>query len=279
MSLLSYSSFQKFPAETALSIIFATTPRTNPPPSRTITSDELSSLLSPFDMKRLESYSDSMVDYHVILDLVPTIAQLFFARRLDPEECKLSAVQQVILLALGLQRKPVEAMEAELGMGPTQTLANFGKILKRITKYLQDVQKEGLSRELPAEQPGLKQNGVALKPIQQTVEEELRAAPRQPAEEDLDDDTRAARRVQRELLDSMDMSQFAIDGAADFSAAQNQVEALARAEAEGTAGLSSTVSIRSAEGAASGTDMAKKGKKEKRRESEGGDNKRKKVKA
>jgi len=51
-----------------------------------------------------------MLDYHVILDLLPTIASLFFEKRLG-EDIKLSAVQSSILLALGLQRKTIEEVE------------------------------------------------------------------------------------------------------------------------------------------------------------------------
>lgn len=67
-------------------------------------------MLSPFDLKRLESYANNMLDYHVILDLLPTIAQLYFEKRLG-SELRLSAVQSSILLALGLQRKTVEDVE------------------------------------------------------------------------------------------------------------------------------------------------------------------------
>ena len=75
-----------------------------------LTSSELSILLTPFDMKRLESYANNMLDYHVILDLLPTIAALYFDRRLGPE-VRLSAVQSSIFLAMGLQRKSVEDVE------------------------------------------------------------------------------------------------------------------------------------------------------------------------
>ena len=42
---------------------------------------ELRQSLSPFDTRRLHSYSNNLVDYHVIVDLVPTRALLlsFFA--------------------------------------------------------------------------------------------------------------------------------------------------------------------------------------------------------
>lgn len=74
-------------------------------------SAELSILLSPFDLKRLESCANNMLDYHVVLDLLPTIASLFFEKRLG-DEVRLTAVQSSILLGLGLQRKAVEEVEA-----------------------------------------------------------------------------------------------------------------------------------------------------------------------
>jgi len=73
-------------------------------------SQELAILLTPFDLKRLESYANNMLDYHVILDLLPIVAGLFFQRRLG-DEVRLTAVQSSILLALGLQRKTIEDVE------------------------------------------------------------------------------------------------------------------------------------------------------------------------
>ena len=67
-------------------------------------------LLTPFDLKRLDSYANNLLDYHVILDLLPIVAALYFEKRLGPE-VHLSAVQSSILLALGLQRKTVEEIE------------------------------------------------------------------------------------------------------------------------------------------------------------------------
>ena len=75
-----------------------------------LTNQELSFLMSPFDLKRLESYANNQLDYHVILDLLPTVASLYFEKRLG-EDVHLSAVQSSILLALGLQRKSIEEVE------------------------------------------------------------------------------------------------------------------------------------------------------------------------
>jgi tRNA(Met) C34 N-acetyltransferase TmcA len=43
-----------------------------------LTRDDVVRDLSPYDLKRLDSYARSMVDYHVIVDLVPTVAQHLF---------------------------------------------------------------------------------------------------------------------------------------------------------------------------------------------------------
>ena len=282
MNLLSYDSFKKFDSATALSIIDAANAR-RPSSTQAISADELNTLLTPFDMKRLESYAESMIDYHVVLDLIPSIASLFFSRRLGPD-CTLSAAQQAILLALGLQRKPVEALERELGIGPTQTLALFGKILRRITKHLQDIQKAGLGKDIPLEQPAMPQtNGQdGWKAVEETAEEELA--------QDVDDEAKRARAVQRELLDSMDMSQcvirhrgscsitadqfrYAIDGSADFSTAETQVKTLASAPADVRSRLSTTVSVKTKPGGEISVEKGQKGEKgekvkEKRRRSE-----------
>jgi len=44
-----------------------------------ISKQKLEGFISVFDLKRLESYSKNLVDFHLIMDLVPTIAKLFFS--------------------------------------------------------------------------------------------------------------------------------------------------------------------------------------------------------
>jgi N-acetyltransferase 10 len=39
---------------------------------------QLESFISVFDLKRLESYSKNLVDFHLIMDLLPTIAKIYF---------------------------------------------------------------------------------------------------------------------------------------------------------------------------------------------------------
>jgi len=43
-----------------------------------VTRQTLENHISVFDLKRLESYSNNLVDFHLIMDLVPSIAKLYF---------------------------------------------------------------------------------------------------------------------------------------------------------------------------------------------------------
>lgn len=69
---------------------------------------ELEKHISLFDLRRLDSYSKNMVDFHLVLDLVPTIAKLFFNKQTLPKgTVNLSYVQAAILIGLGLQYKKI----------------------------------------------------------------------------------------------------------------------------------------------------------------------------
>lgn len=74
--------------------------RTKPTPScvtvTALSSSELAAHFTPYDLKRLELYSRSMVDYHLIMDLVPVVARIFFLKQLG--DMSLSAAQCVRIL-------------------------------------------------------------------------------------------------------------------------------------------------------------------------------------
>ena len=54
---------------------------------------ELDAYLTKYDLKRLEMYSKNLVDYHLIMDLIPALARLHFLNRMG--DTHLSAVQSV----------------------------------------------------------------------------------------------------------------------------------------------------------------------------------------
>ncbi|EJD45688.1 DUF699-domain-containing protein [Auricularia subglabra TFB-10046 SS5] len=207
LSLLSYQ-FREFGSATALSVLEATNaaiePREADPDvsdtARVLSSVELSYMLTPFDLKRLESYANNMLDYHVVLDILPTIAALYFDRRM-PQGVHLSAVQSAILLALGLQRKSIEDVEAELQLPVSQALALFVKALRKISKYLHDIQRSAVAATLPG--PVTLDRGSMLArnggQVGREIEEELVQAGKDAL---LDE---AERRRRREMIDGLDL--------------------------------------------------------------------------
>ncbi|KAG5652226.1 hypothetical protein H0H81_005768 [Sphagnurus paluster] len=192
--------------------------------AKDLTSAELAILLTPFDLKRLESYANNMLDYHVILDLLPTVASLYFQKRLG-EDVRLSAVQSSILLAIGLQRKTVEEVEAELQISVSQALALFVKVVRKITKRLVDLQKAAISADLPDAATKTIPQGpqpTDWKPVAVSLEDELNEAGEEV--------TTALREKQREMIDALDLKKYAIDDATvDWSVAEEQVSHIGRA--------------------------------------------------
>lgn len=47
-----------------------------------LTSAELTAQFTPYDLKRLEMYSRNMVDYHLMMDMMPAIARMYFLKQM-----------------------------------------------------------------------------------------------------------------------------------------------------------------------------------------------------
>ncbi|KAI4137296.1 MAG: hypothetical protein L6R39_007357, partial [Caloplaca ligustica] len=158
LSLLSYQ-FRTFPSVLALSINESANTGarldTSSPP-RPLTRSELDDEFSPFDLKRLDSYANNMLDYHVIIDMVPQIAFLYFTRRLEPA-VSLTGVQQSILLAIGLQRKVLDDVEKELNLPASQLLAMFVKIVRKVSSHFRALVAGTVAETMPAPVPAQEQ--------------------------------------------------------------------------------------------------------------------------
>ncbi|OCB85081.1 DUF699-domain-containing protein [Sanghuangporus baumii] len=260
---LTPSLLREFGSVMALSILGAADEglrRLDSDSAREIGSQELSILLTPFDLKRLDSYANNLLDYHVILDLLPTIATLYFEKRLGPE-VHLSALQSSILLALGLQRKTIEEVEAELQLPVSQALALFVKVIRKIAKRLQDIQKAAISAELAlppppsATTPGARTRNASedenesKKPRDMAAKHERLTDSGKGEDKGEDKDEtpgqRAFKEKQREMIAALDLSKYAItNSTADWSSAEVQVAQLTK-EQKSSAGRSSIVSIKS----------------------------------
>jgi len=189
INLLSYQ-FRNFSAQLALEIlnnkIANQVKRSN-----SLNKTELLKTFTVYDLKRLESYANNTIDYHLILDMLPTMSFHYFLHRLDSSakgnnpndddssskaddqqaggKLHLSPVQQTILAGLGLQRKSVDDLEKELGLPSSQILALFNKTVRKITAVYHSLQESAIEFE---EKPkkGAKKDSKAEK--KKTREEE-----------------------------------------------------------------------------------------------------------
>jgi N-acetyltransferase 10 len=114
------------------------------------TKADLDRLFSVYDIKRLEAYTKNIVDYHVILDLLPQISKLYFNGSIS-EIINLSLVQCCLLIGLGLQYKHVETVADELNLKVNQILAMFNKTLRRILKFFLELEIDSENKSLPSE--------------------------------------------------------------------------------------------------------------------------------
>lgn len=230
MSLLSYQ-FSKFPAVTAISLdqSAGNGAKLDDVEVAPLTKSELDQVMSPFDLKRLESYANNMLDYHVILDLIPTIASLYFTGKLR-NSIQLSGLQQCVLLAIGLQHKNFDSLAAEHNVNASQLMALFIKIVRKVTAHFGSLVTAAADAELPkaaslgvsrADASGAHDDEVVddrFAPLATTLDDEL--------EEGGDEALKEIRKKQRELIDSLPLDQYAVDGdAPEWEDAEKQVKA------------------------------------------------------
>ncbi|KPI36300.1 uncharacterized protein AB675_7257 [Cyphellophora attinorum] len=236
LELLSFQ-FRAFPAVQSLSISeSATAPSKSQQTTistRPFTNTDLSSTFTPFDLARLNSYAANMLDHHVILDLLPRLAFLFFTSRVP--QVSLSGVQQSILLAIGLQRKDISDIATELGVQSSQLLAIFVKVIRKFTVVFTAMQKEAVEASLPGRKSDVLHtdaatNGNTTAAAESTAEPTVdvnkyrvsdKILPGRPTLVDADDDQdndreedTDLRRRQRELIDALPLDKYEANGTA-----------------------------------------------------------------
>ena len=236
LALLSFQ-FRAFPSILALSIIESANAGAKLDtayPIQSLTKSELDASFSPFDLKRLDSYANNMLDYHVILDMIPQIADFHFTNRLKPA-VSLTGVQSSILLAIGLQRKVLEDVEKELGLPSSQLLAMFVKIVRKIASHFRRLLEGAVAETMPqpltttndddaaAAPDGENEVQKQYAPLSKNLNEELR--------EGAEEVDKELKEKQRALIDALPLDKYEIEtGAAGWEDAEKQVQ---RAQARG----------------------------------------------
>lgn len=224
LQLLSYE-FKKFSSIQALNIIESVeVGENNKKLSKLLKRNELDDILSPFDLKRLESYANNLLDYHVIVDMLPLISHLFFSKRTG-NDVSLSSVQSAILLAIGLQHKDMDQISKELNLPSNQSMAMFSKIIRKFSTYFRGV----LSKSIESDMPEFKDELV--KEMEGEIEHiDIDEAKRQ-MEADLDDAGDEAltelKVKQRELINAINLDKYAIADDADWEEASKNASKVA----------------------------------------------------
>ncbi|PGH06869.1 N-acetyltransferase 10 [Blastomyces parvus] len=244
-ALLSYQ-FRDFPSVLSLSIGESASAVSKSDSSfkpSTLTKADLDAAFSPFDLKRLDSYANNLLDYHVILDMVPTIADFYFSGRLS-DGVKLSGVQQSILLAIGLQRKSFDDLEKEIKVAASQLMAMFIKIIRKVSSHFRTLVEGAVAETLPPADIGVAPEDATgvhddeiiddrFRPLEVGLDEELREGGQEVNKE--------LREKQKALIDALPLDQYEIaNGTAGWEDAEKQVRTSASKN-----GSVPTVSIKS----------------------------------
>lgn len=192
LSLLSYQ-FSGFGPSMALNIL--QNKNTKQDPQSTLSSSELAAQFSPYDLKRLEMYSRNMVDYHLIMDLVPAVARMFFLKQLG--DVSFSAAQCALLLGVGLQHKSVDTLEKEIGLPSSQLMGLFNRLIRKVVQFFNSVQEKAIEAEM------VTSKDIAMEPTARTLNEDLNEAAQEFDEK---------HKQEMEKVKEMDLTQYMIRG-------------------------------------------------------------------
>ncbi|KAG1346399.1 putative RNA cytidine acetyltransferase 1 [Cocos nucifera] len=161
------STFHALDYKLAMSILASKINFPEQEPTTNGTLKPMGDLLSPYDMKRLEAYTNNRVDYHMILDLVPILAHQFFQEKLP---VTLSPVQASVLFCMGLQNHDITYIKEEMKLEREQILSLFIKVMKKLYEHLYGIS----AKEIDATLPRLKE--VQMAPHSISVDEDLNEA-------------------------------------------------------------------------------------------------------
>lgn len=192
LSLLGFQ-FSSFPSALALSVLQNKFCKPN---SKVLSHSELDMFMTKYDVKRLEMYANNLADFHLVMDLLPALARLYFLNYMG--EVRLPAVQCAILLGMGLQHKTAETLAGELEIETTQLLGLFNRIIRRFVQFFLQLIEQTVEKEFV--QPSTE---TVFKPAATSVQEELEDAARELKE-----------KQQKELkkLKNENLSQYVIKG-------------------------------------------------------------------
>lgn len=172
IQLLGYE-FSKLPAGLALSVLDTSSGDKSfeTEDNNRATVAEVRSMFSPYDKRRLDSYSRNLVDYHVVIDMVPKLAEMVVCGKFgNSEDVRFSPAQFAILVAIGLQKKSVDELGDELKIQASQVLALFNKVMRKIATWIRSQEEMVVVQQIGR---GNNDNTVEAPLVQNPVEQSL----------------------------------------------------------------------------------------------------------
>uniref|UniRef100_A0A673HRY3 RNA cytidine acetyltransferase n=1 Tax=Sinocyclocheilus rhinocerous TaxID=307959 RepID=A0A673HRY3_9TELE len=187
LSLLSFQ-FSKFSPTLALNILQNKNAKDDSPA-------ELAATFTPYDLKRLEMYSRNMVDYHLIMDMIPVVARMYFLKQLG--DITLSVAQCALLLGIGFQHKSVDELEKEIELPGSQLMGLFNRVIRKGVQFFNILQENAVEAEMVATKD------ISMEPTVQTLNEDLNDAAKEFQEKQKKD---------MEKIKDMNLSEYMIRG-------------------------------------------------------------------
>ncbi|GAB2211392.1 hypothetical protein Drorol1_Dr00024704 [Drosera rotundifolia] len=157
--------------------------------------------LSPHDIKRIQAYADSLADFHLILDLVPILVNLYFEGKLP---VTLSYAQASVLLCIGLQHQNFLYIETQMKLERQQVMSLFMKALKKFHKFIYGLASKQIDSTLPRLEDKSTVWESALKPHRISLDEDLNDAAKK-----VEDDMKA--KTEGSLIPER-LQEYAIEG-------------------------------------------------------------------
>lgn len=251
LSLLAFR-FRELSTLTALSVVEAASGASDAP-EHALSAAELAWLLTPFDMKRLESYGNNLLELQVVLDLLPTLATLYFAGRLravadadadaDDEApaplLTVSGLSAALLLAVGLQRRTLDDAAGELQLPLSQAHTLLAKAVRYMVQNLRALERRSVAATLDAPAAHADAPPARTQPVLQELDEELAQAGRDAlAEQDA-----AQKQMRADLAQDAEMQRYLLpdDDPADWAEAEARVRKM---HDDPSRTLSTTFSVR-----------------------------------
>ncbi|XP_041054066.1 RNA cytidine acetyltransferase isoform X2 [Carcharodon carcharias] len=192
LSLLSYQ-FSSFPPSVALNILQNKIMKQESKPR--LSRSELDTKFTPYDLKRLEMYSRNMVDYHLIMDMMPTISQLYFLNQLG--DISLSVAQSAMLLGIGLQHKSVDQLEKEIDLPSSQLMGLFNRLIRKVVQLFNNILEKAVEEQM------ITAKEIVMEPTIKSLSEDLEEAAKEFQEK---------HKEEVKKLKGMDLTQYMIRG-------------------------------------------------------------------